>query len=226
MILTAKRSVLILLLSTPCIHGFSEDLKSLQKSWTGTFDDRKISVFIQSINTQKVQGYSLLGANKQNFSGTVKATKNPREYKITAVESGAAASRGTFVFIAQLNQPNKLEASWESATAKVKPKYFELKAQQCRYDLNAGEYAVASKRLLKDEDLQIPVEELDNMRNEIYARHGYSFANKQVLKYFQSEPWYMPCSTHVEAQLTSIEKTNIQRIKKVRPYMEKMDWGR
>lgn len=222
----AKHSLFGLLLISPFMHTFADDLKVLQKSWTGNFDDRKISVFIQSINSQKVQGYSLLGSNKQNFSGTVKATKNPKEYKITAVESGAVASRGTFVFVAKLNQPNKLEASWESATGKVKPKYFDLKAQQCRYDPNAGNYSVASKRLLKDEDLQIPADELDYMRNEIYARHGYSFTNNQVLSYFQSESWYMPCSSNVESQLTSIEKTNIQRIKKVRPYMEKMDWGR
>ena len=81
-------------------------------------------------------------------------------------------------------------------------------------------------RLLKDADLQVPLGQLQYMRNEIYARHGYSFANKEIASQFANDSWYMPCSTNVESQLTQIEKTNIQRIIKVRPYMAKMEWGR
>lgn len=203
---------------------YALDVQQLQKSWTGKYDEQKIGVFIQSIDRNQVKGYSILGKNKQNFTGKVQATS--QGYKITAQESGAKASSGTFTFTLNSKQPNVLESSWESATAKVKPKYFDLKPQQCRYQRDVGDYAAGSQRLLKDDDLQMPAEELDWMRNEIYARHGYSFANKDIARGFADYDWYMPCSTNVENQLTQIEKTNIQRIKKVRPYMAKMEWGR
>ncbi|WP_327857504.1 YARHG domain-containing protein [Acinetobacter guillouiae] len=205
-------------------NSYALDIQQLQKSWSGKYDEQKIAVFIQSIDRNQVKGYSVLGKNKQNFSGKVQTTS--QGYKITATESGAKASSGVFTFTVKQNQPNVLESSWESTTAKVKPKYFDLKPQQCRYQKDVGNYPVASQRLLKDEDLQIPPEELDWMRNEIYARHGYSFANKEIASQFANDNWYMPCSTNVENQLTQIEKTNIQRIKKIRPYMAKMEWGR
>lgn len=109
----------------------AEDIKQFQRSWTGLYDERKISVFIQSIDQKQVKGYSLLGANKQNFSGAVKATS--KGYKVTAVESGAKNSSGTFIFTLNNQQPNLIDVSWESATGQVKPKYFDLKPQQCRY---------------------------------------------------------------------------------------------
>lgn len=205
-------------------HVYALEIQHLQKSWTGKYDEQKIGVIIQSIDRNQVKGYSILGKNKQNFTGKVQATS--QGYKITAIENGAKASSGTFTFIVNSKQPNVLESSWESSTAKVKPKYFDLKPQQCRYQRDVGDYPAGSQRLLKDDDLQIPAEELDWMRNEIYARHGYSFANKEIATNFADYNWYMPCSTNVENQLTQIEKTNIQRIKKVRPYMAKMEWGR
>lgn len=200
------------------------DIKQLQKSWTGRYDDQKIGVFIQSIDANKVTGYSILGKNKQSFSGKVQATS--QGYKIVAAESGPKATSGTFTFVVSHAKPNLLDASWESQSGTVKPKYFDLKAQQCRYAKNAGEYSEASERLLKDDDLQMRPETLDVMRNTIYARHGYSFSNKDWANYFADEAWYMPCSIAVESKLTPIEKANIQRINKVRPYMSKMEWGR
>lgn len=204
--------------------SFALNIQQLKTSWSGIYDGQKIGVFIESIDRNQVKGYSILGKNKQNFSGKVQATS--QGYKITAVESGPKASSGTFTFLVSENQPKTLQSSWESTTAKVKPKYFDLKPQQCRYAKNEGSFAEASNRLLKDDDLQLPPDELDYMRNSIYARHGYSFANKEIANAFSEADWYMPCSTNVENQLTQIEKINIQRIKKVRPYMEKMEWGR
>lgn len=204
--------------------SFALDLQQLKTSWSGAYGGQKIGVFIKSIDANQVKGYSILGKNKQEFSGKVQTTSTG--YKITAVESGAKASSGTFIFQVSHNQPKTLQSSWESATGKVKPKYFDLKPQQCRYAKNEGSFPEASNRLLKDDDLQLPPEELDYMRNSIYARHGYSFANKEIANAFVEADWYMPCSTNVENQLTQIEKTNIQRIQKVRPYMAQMEWGR
>jgi hypothetical protein len=147
-------------------NSYALDIQQLQKSWSGKYDEQKIAVFIQSIDRNQVKGYSVLGKNKQNFSGKVQTTS--QGYKITATESGAKASSGVFTFTVKQNQPNVLESSWESTTAKVKPKYFDLKPQQCRYQKDVGDYPVASQRLLKDEDLQIPPEELDWIITDIF----------------------------------------------------------
>jgi hypothetical protein len=57
------------------------------------------------------------------------------------------------------------------------------------------------------------------MRNEIYARHGWIFRRPDLRNYFESQPWYRPKSGNayysnrqVEAQLTPIEKRNLQAI--------------
>ena len=34
----------------------AEDIKQFQRSWTGLYDERKISVFIQSIDQKQVKG--------------------------------------------------------------------------------------------------------------------------------------------------------------------------
>jgi hypothetical protein len=57
------------------------------------------------------------------------------------------------------------------------------------------------------------------MRNEIYARHGWIFRRPDLRNYFESQPWYRPKSDNayysnrqVEAELTPIEKRNLQAI--------------
>lgn len=50
------------------------------------------------------------------------------------------------------------------------------------------------------------------MRNEIYARYGYEFKNKDWQAYFLAQDWYKPSSDNVDAQLTEIERHNIKII--------------
>ena len=61
--------------------------------------------------------------------------------------------------------------------------------------------------------------ELELMRNEIYARHGWIFRRPDLRNYFESQPWYRPRSNNayysnqqVEAELRPIERRNIQII--------------
>jgi len=53
--------------------------------------------------------------------------------------------------------------------------------------------------------------ELDILRNEIYARHGYIFKRKDLNEYFLSQPWYQPTQSDmkaIEKLLTDTEKYN------------------
>lgn len=77
-----------------------------------------------------------------------------------------------------------------------------------------GRYPQASSRLLTQEDLQfLSRQELRLMRNEIFARHGMMFRSEDLRSYFNSQPWYVPKYDEVSAQITGIEKQNIELIK-------------
>jgi hypothetical protein len=83
-----------------------------------------------------------------------------------------------------------------------------------------GRWPWTSQRLIQPDDLlPLSLGELDLMRNEIYARHGWIFRRADLRNYFQSQPWYRPRSDNayysnrqVEAELTPIERRNIQII--------------
>jgi pyridoxine 5'-phosphate synthase PdxJ len=61
------------------------------------------------------------------------------------------------------------------------------------------------------------------MRNEIYARHGYSFKKLEYRQIFEKYDWYVPVSTNVDAELTPIEKANITKIQEFENYYN--DYG-
>lgn len=206
-------------------------LSQFVTSWSGSFDARRIGFFIQSIQQGQVKGYSIVGANKQGFVGTIQPAGNNKQsnkYKVTARETGKPESAGVFELHLDLSKPKSMEGSWQANKAGIKPKFFKLAPQQCRYQMNVGEFPEASQRLLKDSDLQMSKQELQYMRNEIYARHNYSFSNKVIASLFSDKDWYIPCSLNVEQQLSNIERENIKRIKLMEPYAEnvELDWGR
>ena len=66
------------------------------------------------------------------------------------------------------------------------------------------------------------------MRNEIYARHGYAFKVREVQRFFDGQPWYMPVSLDVRKSLTSVELKNEKLIKQFEKYADESydDYGR
>ncbi|KKW77939.1 hypothetical protein AAV96_11250 [Acinetobacter sp. AG1] len=192
-------------------------------SWTGLYnDEQKISLFMQQKGND-VTGYSVLNGKQLNFKGKIKQTDS--NYTLSLNEIGQGVDVGRFVLNYKGNT-SPIDAQWSSATQTVKPKFFSLNAQQCKYAKEQGEFPDASLRLLKDADLQVPLGQLQYMRNEIYARHGYAFQNKKWAITFSQYDWYMPCYLNVDARLTQIEKENVKRIKMVEPYAKDIDWGR
>ena len=80
---------------------------------------------------------------------------------------------------------------------------------------DAGKFN-ASLTELKAEDVENMFKrDLEVMRNTIYARHGYSFKNRQVRSFFDDQvEWYIPMYTDVANQLTPLEKKNIALLKR------------
>lgn len=86
--------------------------------------------------------------------------------------------------------------------------------------VGAGRWPWTSGRPIQPSDLgSLSLGELELMRNEIYARHGWIFKRPDLRNYFESQPWYRPRSDNayysnqqVEAELTSLEKRNLRII--------------
>ena len=80
---------------------------------------------------------------------------------------------------------------------------------------NLYDYPHTSERLLTESDLLgKSKDEIKIMRNEIFARHGYIFKNKELNEYFSSKNWYHPKSSDVTSELSEIEIKNIEFLKK------------
>lgn len=60
--------------------------------------------------------------------------------------------------------------------------------------------------------LGLSTEELDIMRNEIFAEYGLKFKSPKWKAYFEKMPWYNPRFDNVDDQLTEIDKYNIKFI--------------
>lgn len=89
-----------------------------------------------------------------------------------------------------------------------------------RNDL-VGKYPETYTRLLTDNDLKNKTKkELRLMRNEIYARYGYSFKSKDLKTYFEKQEGYYSSYSDVEAWLSDIEKKNV---KLIQSYERKID---
>ena len=58
-------------------------------------------------------------------------------------------------------------------------------------------------------------------RNEIYARHGYIFQNKEIQAAFEATDWYVPNPNYSDSLLNDIEKENLDTIIS---YEKKMGW--
>ncbi len=78
----------------------------------------------------------------------------------------------------------------------------------------AGKHPEASTRILDTEELkELSAEELQIMRNEIFARYGYIFkVGGKMDRHFRAQDWYRAYHTDVNAFLTVLEKENIKRI--------------
>lgn len=52
-------------------------------------------------------------------------------------------------------------------------------------------------------------DELKWLRNEIYARHGYVFNNKEIQSHFEQDYWYKPVTDNNLVKLSSVEQNNV-----------------
>ncbi|MEP0043663.1 MAG: YARHG domain-containing protein [Reichenbachiella sp.] len=78
---------------------------------------------------------------------------------------------------------------------------------------DSREFVQCSNKLLDKVELtKFNKDELDVMRNEIFAYHGYKFKTPKWQEYFSKQTWYNPRYDDVNEMLSVIEKLNVQTI--------------
>ncbi len=191
--------------------------------YSGKFGEGKATIFIDSINNGKVKARSLYLHNSRPMTGTIKA--EGQSWRLILNEPATQVGDGQFNILVSKNKPTVLSGSWKvfpknNSKKGIASKNFTFTKTQCSYQKNKGHFPEASTQLLDDDDLLLPVSDLDFMRNEIFARHGYSFKTREWSSSFANESWYVPCYTNVTKSLTSIEQKNIARILEMTKYVQ------
>jgi len=202
---------------------------NLLGSYVGQFGDNKITLLITKATTDSIVGRSIVGGNDRPFAGLVKNVDG--KYMISAKEPGDDKYDGAFDFTIDPKQPDVVTGSWKpnTPTATLKEKTYSLQRREFRYLQDVGDYPQASKRLLTDSDVDNLLKpELEMMRNEIFARHGFCFQKKALRQVFENKDWYIPNTIDIKNDLTDTEKKNIVLIKKYEKYAAEYgdDYGR
>ncbi|MBK9658299.1 MAG: YARHG domain-containing protein [Chitinophagaceae bacterium] len=219
-------SVAVALKQTP-LQIASKPYEKLLGSFVGPFGNNKITMLITAVAGDSVVGRTIVGGNDRPFRGTF--SKNGNMYSFSAKEPGDHKDDGVFNFTIDETTADKVTGSWKPF-AKGRPgKEYQLDRRKFEYRTDVGEYPEASQRLLKPADVEnMMKEDLQFMRNEIFARHGFCFNKKELRQMFEMEDWYVPNTVDIRGLLTAIEKKNIDLIKRYEKYAEEYgdEYGR
>jgi len=201
--------------------------EKLLGSYVGPFGNNKITMLVITVAGDSVVGRTIVGGNDRPFRGTF--TKNGSVYSFNAKEPGDHKDDGEFNFTIDETSPDMVKGSWKPFAKGRQAKEYELSRRKFEYKADVGSFPQASQRLLKAEDLEnMMKEDLQFMRNEIFARHGFCFNKRELRQMFEMEDWYVPNTVDIRGFLTDIEKKNITLIKRYEKYAEEYgdEYGR
>ena len=204
-----------------------KNIEAILGSYVGQFGDNKITLLITKAGDGVVSGRTIVGGNDRPFDGTLSLEGGA--YNIEAREPGDHRDDGMFRFTIAATDPSELKGTWKANDAKRPEKSYTLARRKFEYRPDVGDWPQASQRLLKTADVEnLSKTELEFMRNEIFARHGYCFAKKHLRQQFENEDWYVPNTIDIKGFLTDIEKKNIELIKRYEQYAEEYgdEYGR
>lgn len=201
--------------------------EKLLGSYVGPFGNNKITMLITIVAGDSVVGRTIVGGNDRPFKGTF--SKKGDVYSFNAKEPGDHKDDGEFNFSIDEKSPDSVRGSWKAFDKKRPAKEYVLGRKKFEYNPAAGSFPEASQRLLTAKDVDnLMKEDLQFMRNEIFARHGFCFNKKDLRQQFEMEDWYVPNTVDIRGFLTDIEKKNIALIKRYEKYAEEYgdEYGR
>ncbi len=191
--------------------------KAMLGTYVGPFGSHRITLCLQNLIDNSVNGFSVVAGNERAFSGSFRVT-NGTDGVIHANEPGDHPEDGRFDFT-YVAAGTHLVGTWTPNNKKQPTIKFDLARRNFKYDPKLGQYPQASTRVLKTADVEnLRPEDLRTMRNEIYARHGYTFRLREMRDHFEGQAWYMPISFNVSTQLTAVELKNEALIKSYENY--------
>ncbi len=192
-----------------------EYAKDMVGTYVGAFGAQKITISLDRVIGDTVTGYSIVAGNERAFSGSWKGTAN---YTVIAKEPGDHKADGVFTFT-WFRETNNLVGEWKPNDKKIGSRTFNLPSRKFKFNPKAGTYPQSSSRKLTEKDVEnLKNEELRIMRNEIYARRGYSFKLADMREHFDKLDWYMPMAIDITKTLTKIETDNAALIKRYENY--------
>lgn len=223
--------------------------KKYNNDRTGVHSNR-ITIAIESVNTDSVFGKSVVAGNTRPFEGPYQI-KEDGDYEVTANEPGDDRYDGVFTF--EIRPATKdIRGTWKANNTKlaVSERMYDLEKRAFEYrpDLNLPENVSWADLYDGNDDIVMEAEfltpdvlnfnpsvqelskedvenmykgDLEIMRNSIYARHGYSFKNRKIRFIFDNYvDWYMPVSTDIRDSLTKLEYKNIALLKRYEEHAE------
>lgn len=209
------------------LQAASKPYEKMLGSFVGAFGDNRITMLITTIAADSVVGRTIVGGNDRPFKGTF--TKSGTVFSFNAKEPGDHKDDGVFNFTIDEASPDVVNGTWKPNDTKRPAKEYSLNRRKFEYKADVGTFPEASQRLLKAEDVEnMMKEDLEFMRNEIFARHGFCFSNKSLRQRFEMEDWYIPNTVDIKGYLTEIEKKNIALIKRYEKYAQEYgdEYGR
>ncbi|MGB1120043.1 MAG: YARHG domain-containing protein [Chitinophagales bacterium] len=181
--------------------------------YVGRFDNNMINITIESVEDGRVYGRSICAGNDRPLSGTY-IYEGGNKFYLDLQEPGDDKYDGVFRAVVDLSI-SSMSGTWSPYNpSAASSKTFDIPKRTYRYDPNVGIWPETSRReLMYDELWEYTEEELNLMRNEIFARHGHSFKNIDLRRHFESQPWYIPIDDEVSDRLSRIERENVRFIK-------------
>lgn len=200
--------------------------------WVGFFgeNNNKINIALAKVDGDSIFGHSVCAGNFRSIKGTIEI-KEADVYSINMMEPGDNKYDGEFQFEIDVNK-KELIGTWKPYKQNVleKENYtYTLYRRDFVYDESAGDHPEGSTDWLEPMDVEnLLPEEIELIRNEIYARHGYSFTNLKMRRHFDPKEWYIPMSIDIRDQLTELEAHNIDMLYNYEDYYEEYynDFGR
>lgn len=209
------------------IYNINSSENPLYGYWVGSFGKNKINIAIADVEGDVIRGHSVCAGNFRPIKGTIKK-REENIFDISMREPGDDQYDGEFKFTLDLNK-NELSGSWKPYKNTVAAKKYTLVKREFKYDPSLGDHPEASTTYLQVPDVEnmLP-EEIEMIRNEIYARHGYSFTNLKIRRIFDATDWYIPMAIDIRDQLTEVEAHNIDLLYNYEEYYEEYynDFGR
>lgn len=210
----------------------------------------KINITIDSMIDGKAYGHSVVAGNARSFQGSYKKKDDNYLFEVVEPGDDQYDGKFQFVLLVKpLILEGEWEAN-DQKLAVTKRKFY-LESRKFEYnpqtalpedfvfdslydsykeDSDAEESLTddvlkfnPSLTVLKKEEVENMYQrDIEVLRNSIYARHGYSFKNRRMRYLFDRYvEWYIPLKTNILADLTDLEKKNIDLLKRYEKHAEK-----